>query len=178
MSIFRRAVESSARVLAFAAAICLFLMMAQIVTDVFLKFVFASPIEGNLEIVSFYYMVGVVFLPLAMVELRHEHISVDLFVLHLPQAVKTALFIATSLITAGFFAILTYQTFLDAVNATLVGEVMMGTDFVPIWPSRWALPAGFLCICLANLLHACRALTEGEDFDPTPAAPAASGSAD
>lgn len=175
LAVFRALVERCASALAFIAAVCLFLMMAQIVIDVVLKFGFNTPIQGNLEIVSFYYMVAVVFLPLAMVELRHEHISVDLFFLMLPNLIRQLVYAAGSLVTALFFALLTYQTFLDAVNATRVGEVMMGTNFVPIWPSRWALPAGFLVICLATILHTCRALLERDDFDPTPASPEVGG---
>ncbi len=165
-----RLIGAGAKLLSCVAALCLFLMMAQIVLDVVMKYVFNAPIEGNLEVVSFYYMVAVVFLPLAMVELRHEHINVDLFFLMTPRAGQKYIYAFSSVLTAAFFAILTYQTFIDAVNATLTGEVMMGTNLVSIWPSRWALPVGMGLICLATLNHAWRAVFE-RDFDPTPASP-------
>lgn len=171
LATFRGTIEYAAYALATVAAVCLVLMMGQIVVDVVLKYVLNRPIQGNLEIVSFYYMVGVVFLPLAFVELRHEHISVDLFVLMMPKAVRRVIYALGSLVAAVFFALLAYQTFLDAVKATRIGEVMMGTNFVPIWPSRWFLPVGFAAITAVNILHALRAMTEGDDFDPTPAAP-------
>lgn len=167
----RKAIEKSANGLAVVAAICLVLMMMQIVADVVLKFVFNAPIQGNLEIVSFYYMVGVVFLPLAMVELRHEHISVDVFFMMFPRILQRLVYALTSLVTAALFALFAYQTFLDAVNATRTGEVMMGTNLVPIWPSRWALPAGFVVISLTCILHAWRAFAEADRFEPTPAPP-------
>ncbi len=171
MTLLRRIIEYVSCVLAVVAAICLFLMMAQIVVDVVLKFVLNRPIQGNLEIVSFYYMVAVVFLPLAFVELRHEHISVDLFVMMMPKTLRRIIYAMGSVISAVFFALLAYQTFLDAVKATQIGEVMMGTNFVPIWPSRWFLPIGFAAICAVSVLHALRSFVEGDGFDPTPAAP-------
>lgn len=157
--------------LTFVASVCLILMMLQIVLDVALKYLFNAPIEGNLEIVSRYYMVGVVFLPLAMVEFRHGHINVDLFVQLLPRRLRSYVYAFGCLIALGFFSLLTYQTFLDAVYATRVNEMLMGTIYVVIWPARWALPVGFLLIDLAALLHACHALRDPNRFDPTPEEP-------
>ena len=148
--------------------LCLVLMMLQIAVDVGLKYVFNSPIEGNLEVVSFYYMVGVVFLPLAMVELRHEHINVDLFYLMLPTRGRSALYVFGCVISLVFFTVLAYQTFLDAVHATRITEIMMGSIYVTIWPSRWSLPVGFTLIALAIVLHAIKALRDPLTFDPTP----------
>lgn len=53
-----RLIGTGAKLLSYVAALCLFLMMAQIVLDVVMKYVFNAPIEGNLEVVSFYYMVS------------------------------------------------------------------------------------------------------------------------
>lgn len=157
--------------LAGLAMIFLVLMMIQVVGDVFLKYVFNSPIEDNLEIVSFYYMVGVVFLPLAMVEKRHEHINVDLFVLLLPARVQRYIYAFASLLACLFFSILAYQTCIDALRATEVREVMMGTNLVQIWPSRWILPVSFALIALTTLNHFCRSLLD-PSFNPTPETPA------
>ena len=148
--------------------LCLVLMMLQITVDVGLKYIFNSPIEGNLEVVSFYYMVGVVFLPLAMVELRHEHINVDLFILMMPKRMRVYVYVFGCVVSLIFFGVLTYQTFLDAVHATRITEIMMGSIYVTIWPSRWTLPIGFTFIGLAIVVHAIRALREPETFDPTP----------
>lgn len=157
-------------VLAVLAMICLLLMMFQVVGDVVLKYLFNAPIENNLEIVSFYYMVAVVFLPLAMVERRHEHINVDMFVLLLPQKAQRAVYCFASIAACLFFVLLAYQTFIDAFRATMVGEVMMGTNLVPIWPSRWFLPLGLSLVSLMTLNHALRAMMD-PDFSPVPETP-------
>lgn len=150
------------------AGFCLSLMMLQIVIDVGLKYFFNSPIEGNLEVVSFYYMVGVVFLPLAMVELRHEHINVDLFIQMLPKRGRSYVYVFGCGVSLVFFGVLAYQTFLDAIHATKINEVMMGSIYVTVWPSRWFLPVGFILIGLAIVVHAVKALRDPLAFEPTP----------
>lgn len=173
-SISRSWPEKAIRVLSngltFLAGIALLLMMGQMVLDVFLTYFFNKPIEGNLEVVSIYHMVAVVFLPLALVELRHEHIHVDLVVRWLPQWMQRVIYILGSLISAAFFAILAYQTWLDALKSYRIDEIVMGAVYVTIWPAKFILPFSFLLIMLAVLLHAWKALLH-PDFDPTPAAP-------
>jgi TRAP-type C4-dicarboxylate transport system permease small subunit len=143
-------------------------MMLQITIDVGLKYIFNSPIEGNLEVVSYYYMVGVVFLPLAMVELRHEHINVDLFVQFLPRRARNYVYVFGCVVSIVFFTVLVYQTFLDAVHSTRINDMMMGSIYVTIWPSRWILPVSFTIIDLAIVVHAIKALRAPLAFEATP----------
>lgn len=165
-----RLLNQCARFLSYVAMVCLLLMMLQVVADVTLKYLANAPIENNLEIVSFYYMVAVVFLPLALVEAKHEHINVDLFYLMLPRRLQQYMYCFASLIAVLFFGLLAYQTAIDAYRATLVGEVMMGTSLVPIWPSRWFLPIGFFVTAAMCLCHAILSLTT-PDFEPLPDTP-------
>ncbi len=155
-----------AKALAALGGACLVLMMLQMALDVALKYLLNSPIEGNLEIVSTYYMVGVVFLPLALVEINHQHISVDLGLRALPRRLRTCIYVFNCLVCAVFFAILGYQTLLDAIEATRAGEIMMGSISVTIWPARWVLPVGFLAVMLAALLNALTAILTADQFDP------------
>ena len=158
-------------ILTATGGMCLLLMMLQMVIDVGMTHFFKFPIEGNLEVVSYYYMVGVVFLPLGMVELRNEHISVDLFIRTLPKVFQNIIYIIGCVISASFFVILTYQTFLDAINSTKLNEVMMGSNYVTIWPSRWFLPIGFTSLCLCILLNAWYAKCNLSTYDPNPSEP-------
>ena len=166
--VFEKVVGGLSRGLAIVAGISLLLMMLQMVLDVFLSNVFLSPIESNLEIVSIYHMVAVVFLPLAMVELRHEHIHVDLVVRLMPRVVQRVIYIAGSLVSAAFFGILAYQTLLDAIRSYRIGEMVMGVTYVEIWLAKFILPISFFAILLAVLLHTWKALRD-PSFDPTPA---------
>ncbi len=164
-------VRRAANGLAILGGVCVLLMMTQIVLDVALSYLFNIPIPGNLQIVSAYYMVGVVFLPLALVELRREHIAADFFVQMLPKRMQSYIYAGGCLVSAAFFGILAYQTLLDAIGATRSGEMMMGNIYVTIWPARWALPVGFFVILLAVLIHGWRAVRDPEGFNPDPESP-------
>ncbi|WP_205042023.1 TRAP transporter small permease [Rhodoligotrophos defluvii] len=152
------------------AGISLILMMLQVVADVLLINLGYGRIEGSLEIVSIYYMVAVVFLPLALVELRHEHISVDLVVQLLPKPLQRAVYIFACILSAIFFGVLGWQTLLDAVNSYRINELMMGAIYVTIWPARFLLPVGFFTLVLVMLAHAVRAVLEPA-FQPVPDTP-------
>lgn len=139
---------------------CLFLaaMMIQITVDVLLRSVFNLGVPATLELVSYYYMVGAVFLPLSYVERYHAHIEVDLFTQLLPGSARFVLYLFACLVGLCFFGVLTYQTFFDAVSATIQKQTVMSNFIFYIWPSRWALPVGFAAACLAivnNMLIAC-----------------------
>ena len=76
------------------------LMMAHVTLDVVLKNLFNAPIQGTIEISSYYYMVAVVMLPMAMVEYEDEQISVDLLFARFPAPLRKALLLLTFVITA------------------------------------------------------------------------------
>ncbi|MEM1384145.1 MAG: TRAP transporter small permease [Pseudomonadota bacterium] len=152
------------------AAIALLLMMAQTVADVLMKNFFGAPIEGNLEIMSVYHMVIIVFLPLSLVEVKHEHISVDLLVRNFPSWLRRITDTLGYLVATAFFGMLAYQTGLDAIEAYQIGELLMTSILITIWPAKFSLPIGFAAVMLASALHAWRAATDPR-FDPTPAVP-------
>lgn len=157
--------------LAVIAGVALLLMMVQTVVDVAKNNLFGAPIEGNLEIMSVYHMVAVVFLPLAIVEMKHEHINVDLLVRLFPSGLRRVTDTVGYLISAVFFGILMWQTWIDAYESWQMGELLMTSILITIWPSKFALPIGFAAVMLACLLHAWQAATDPA-FDSTPAAPA------
>lgn len=160
-----------ARALMAVAGIGLVLMMVQTTADVVADNLWRHPIPGNLEIISVYHMVLVVFLPLAFVEWQHENIQVDLLWQVLPHRVQRLSLCLGYLLGAGFFAILARQTWLDAMNALAKNEMMMGNVYVLIWPAKFVLPVGFAAICLVSLRHAAHAVFD-RDFDPaSPADP-------
>jgi TRAP-type C4-dicarboxylate transport system permease small subunit len=165
-----RAIRGLATLLAALAGVAMLLMLLQTVTDVAMANLAGRPIPGNLEIISLYHMVVLVFLPLAFVEMRHEHISVDLVVRLLPRAAQRVILVGSYLVCAGFFALLSWQTLLDAIASWRLGELTMGAIYVTIWPAKFALPAGFIAILLMVLLHAWKAATD-PSFDPVPADP-------
>lgn len=141
---------------------CLFmlLMAGHITTDVALRFFFDGRLIGTLEIVSYYYMVMIVFLSLGFVELRGEHIRVDLFAQMMPRNVQLGLYIFACLLGLAFFGMLFLQTIKDAISATARAEEAMSNFTFYIWPARWALPVGFAGIWLAVLSNLLKSVAQ------------------
>jgi TRAP-type C4-dicarboxylate transport system permease small subunit len=163
-------IRAVALALAFVAGVALLLMMLQTVIDVTMNNLFGGPIEGNLEIMSVYHMVALVFLPLAIVELKHEHINVDLLVRLFPSGLRRITDTVGYLVSAVFFGMLMWQTWIDAVESFAMDEILMTSILITIWPAKFSLPIGFAAVMLASLLHAWKAAS-GHQFDPTPATP-------
>ena len=156
--------------LAALATVSLFLMMLQTVIDVLASNFAGRPIPGNLEIISIYHMVLVVFLPLAFVEFKREPIAVDLVYRMLPVTLKRCVLVAGYLTTATFFGFLMWQTGTDAIRSFAMNEMMMGAVFVTIWPAKLALPIGFAAALLVVVANAWQAATD-PDFNPAPDTP-------
>ena len=151
------------RVFLVASGLFLILMMLHIAIDVILRNAGIS-IQGTLEVVSFYYMVCLVFLPMGYVELKHQHIRVDLIAQRLPQSLQVGLYVLSCLIGLLFFGMLGWQTLLDAIQATQSAQTAMANFTFYIWPARWALPLGFLGLCCAVFSNLLLALKERRSF--------------
>lgn len=152
-----KALNQVGRLFEIGAGIAAIVMMIATAVDVFLKYIFNSPITNVAEITAYYLMVALVFLPLGSVELRHEHISADLVVQILPTRLRNGLYILSSLIAVAVVAVFIYQTTLDAIASTKKLQIQMGSDPIYIWPSKWFLPIGFtfLAICLLSNAVTC-----------------------
>lgn len=134
------------------------IMALHVSMDVIIRHFFSRGIPGTLEVVSFYYMVCAVFFPLAYVESRNEHITVDVFVHRLPNIVQFYLYLFACLLGLIYFGMLCYQSFLDAMRATQRLETAMANYKFYLWPSRWILPLGFMAICLAIVANIVKAI--------------------
>lgn len=126
-------------------------MMIHITADVFMKYVFNQPILGTLEIVSTYYMVAGVFLPIAAVEMARGSIGVDVAYQFMPRSMKIFCTAVTLLGSAAVYLVLVWTSWKDAVRSFNIGEMMMGSSLVIVWPSRFAMPislvlAGLVCV--------------------------------
>jgi TRAP-type C4-dicarboxylate transport system permease small subunit len=117
------------------------LMMLHVAADVVGRTVFDRPLAGTAEIVTYYYMVTVAYLPWMWLAKTDGHIKVDLFVRRLPMAVAFWLDIVVKLGLVAYLALFTWQTWAQAVRQTGRGEVQQaGAFYLPVWPTRWLLP--------------------------------------
>lgn len=135
------------------------LMMIHITLDVAVRYFFNGQIIGTLEIVSFYYMVALVFLAFGFVEQKNENIRVDLFVQMMPASIRFGLYIFACVLGLVFFGMLFWQTLHDAIRATSSGEEAMSNFRFLIWPARWALPLGFAAAFLAVVANLLKSLS-------------------
>jgi TRAP-type C4-dicarboxylate transport system permease small subunit len=136
------------------SGIFLFAMMIHVSADVVLKYAMNKPIPGTLEVVSAYYMVAGVFLPIAAVELTRTSISVDVAYQFMPRGMQTACMVLVLAGSAAVYLVLAYTSAGDALRSFRIREVMMGNVLVSVWISRFVLPVSFLlagAVCVYQL---------------------------
>ncbi|MCE8021055.1 TRAP transporter small permease [Halomonas sp. MCCC 1A11036] len=139
--------------LAVVAALSLGLMMLHVTADVIGKHFFNSPIPGTTEVVASYYMVAVVFLPLAWVEVREGSIVVELLYGLFPLAAKKVLLAVATTLSAFFYGGLAWLSWAPALHAWKIGEVVEGAWRVVIWPTKFLLPLGLALACLVMTIR-------------------------
>ena len=150
-----RLADRLSNVLLALGGVAIVALMLHVCADVVGKYFFNQPIMGTLEIVSRYYMVACVFLPLAWVQLRRQHLTVEMFTMGLSERRLAALDGAVALLGFAYVAVLTWLVFGQAVDATRDNEFLSLTFYdLPAWPSRWVLPVSFGLFALVLLLQA------------------------
>lgn len=148
--------------LAAVGCIAVVLMMLHITIDVTMRLI-GSPIPATVTIVPHYYMLPIVFLPLALAERNDAHITVEVFVQLLGRGAQRALAVLAWVVSTGVFAILAYQTLLDALDKTAKGTFMMEVDWkIPIWASYYFLPIGFAAVLLVLVYRIAITITGAE----------------
>ncbi|WP_417515383.1 TRAP transporter small permease [Minwuia sp.] len=139
-----------ARIFGLIGMVGMFAMLLHVTLDVAGKWLLGMPLPVTIEMTAHYYMVAVVFFPLAAVELRNGHISVEIISQYLKPRIRRMLVAIVSLLGVIYFAILTARTWHDAVNKYEIGEYLYGTVPLEIWQTRFFVPLG--CGLLAIIL--------------------------
>jgi TRAP-type C4-dicarboxylate transport system permease small subunit len=149
-----KALDRICRLAAGVASLALVAMAFLVTMDVVWDLAFGRPIPNAIEIVSIYLMIAIVFLPMAFVEMRGEHIGADIISQLLRPRAKTVLRAVVAAVSVGFLLVMVFQTTIDAVEALEKNERIMGTSLLVIWPSRFSLPIGFALFALAIVAKA------------------------
>lgn len=148
----RRLTERLARWSNYLGAAALALMVAHISVDVVMRYFFNAPLTSTIEIVSAYYMVAVIALPLAYVHLRDDHIRVELFTTGLSPAQVRRMDTAVEVVLLLSFGAIAVLSFEEALAKTAMNEVWeSGQGLIPVWPARWTLVIGFGLMTLVSL---------------------------
>ncbi len=149
--------------LAFVGGVAIIAMMGLIVADVAMKYLLNDPIDGTTAVVAAYFMVALVFLPLAHVTLTSGHLFVELFTQKLSARSLRPLFTLNGLLILAYLLFLAVFTAIEAVRRTGEGEAWeTAADLMAVWPSRWLLPIGLLAMAAVVTLNLWRHLQNKE----------------
>ena len=148
-------VLAQAHALALAlGALAIALMMVHVSLDVLGKALLRQPITGTLEIVSSYYMVACIFLPLGWVQQERRHIAVELWQESLPPGLERAMRLFADLALLAFGLLLCVASFGEAMIQTAARETSEAVAVrIEVWPSRWFPVVGSALLVAALLLQ-------------------------
>jgi len=165
-----KSIQIPSSVFAYVGGFALVLMMLHVVADVTGREVFGIPLDGTLEIVSFYNMVAVTFLPLAYVAHNEGHISVELFTRNMRRRRLAALEAVVGILCLAFVVIMVRETWIAAMNSYDSGEMWeTSDDLITIWPSRFVLPIGVALMgvyMVYRIADDIRIARSGSDVEP------------
>ena len=146
--VIKRAVDAL-MIVACAATV---LMAVQVCLDIALRYFFRIALHGTLEIASGYYMVAISFLPIAYLQFRNEHLSVDALVNLLPARLAAAIELVSWTICLAVFSVFCWAGVKKALEKThALATIDTPAYSIPIWPSYWMVPVGLACAALVAL---------------------------
>jgi TRAP-type C4-dicarboxylate transport system permease small subunit len=132
--------------------------------DVFMRYVFNSPIQGQLEL-SELMLPLIVFLALSYTQATHGNIGMDLVLDALPPKPRHYATMAALLISIFICSVLAYFSAKNALQLWRYDDVTMTPPYVNTWPSAAAIPLGFFLVSVrifVQFLH----MVNHERFPP------------
>ena len=131
-------------------------MMLLTCADVFLRYILRRSIMGTTEVTGHYFMVAVVFLPLAYgMVTRGGHIKVDFVVSRLSLRLQRILETVGLLLSLGVYVLITWYGAVGGLHAWRTGETMVNVA-LPLWPGRALVVIGGSLLCGQIIVGICR----------------------
>jgi TRAP-type C4-dicarboxylate transport system permease small subunit len=160
-----------ATIFAYLAMLAMLLMAFHVFANVVVRILTRRDVAGTLEIVTYYYMVALVFLPMAFVQQAGGHIRADLLSRYMANRAGTVVEVLTQIAMAVFFTLLGWKALESVLEQMGRGEVIQGGGglFV-VWPARWMLPVGLALAALYAVMlaiDAARGSPQGARHAPT-----------
>ena len=138
------------------AAVAMVIMMVHVTSDIISKAITGRSIVGTNEMVTYYYMVASVFLPLAYVQYLRKHVIVELFTHNLSPKKVLMIDTGAAILSLIYMGLMAYAAFREALIQTSAGEYSLALHFSVItWPSRWVFALsclGMVCLMVRNIL--------------------------
>lgn len=155
MKTFERWLSRLTDFAAVIGGVAMVLMMLQVTLDVLGKYLLKQPVPATLEVVSSYYMVALVFLPLGFVTKHHEHIVVELFTQGLKPRTLSLFTGLSNVLAALYVYTLAWRGLDEALYMTDIMETWeTATWDMHVWPSRWFVPIGCALMFCYMVIHA------------------------
>ena len=153
-----KVVAPISRVLIDSSMVVIFLVTLFVVTDVFLRRVFDSPIRGSHDYTSLAFTM-IVFLPMAWCALRDGHIELDLITKKLPKMAQQSLEAIMIFLTTGILGLMSWRF---AVLAIKFQDVNAETAIhkISLYPFTWIAAIGAIMLTLAFLLRFLKAIND------------------
>lgn len=148
---FRRGLEWVIKASAAVGAISTLILMIHVVLDVAGRYLFNAPLPGTIEFVSYWWMILIIFTPLAYTQMRREHIDVSVFVELMPPTHRALTIAATRLLTLFGIGLVGWYGFFYAIEQMQRGEEARGAVHLWIWPFRFLVPWGMALFALQLL---------------------------
>lgn len=145
--------------LALAGALILLLLMCLSLVSIFGRKLFASPVQGDIELMEIGMAVAVAaFLPLC--ELHGKHIRVESFTLWLPVRARCLLDACAHLLCLLAALLLAWRTALQAYDNFQYGDVSILLS-IPLWIPLLLIVPSLLLLALASAWQVGRQLEAG-----------------
>jgi tripartite ATP-independent transporter DctM subunit len=147
------------KIVNYAAAAVLLVIVTLTFVDVFLRYIFNKPIVGSVELVEFG-MIFIVFLGGAYCQLTKAHVGVDLVVTSLSPKGQVVANTVTYFLYAAMLVLLILHTTLDSLWILKEGQ-MTRTLLLPIAPVKFVIPFGCLLLLIVVLRDLLNYIIEG-----------------
>ncbi|MFC1592776.1 TRAP transporter small permease subunit [Candidatus Omnitrophota bacterium] len=148
------------RILELTASIMLISIILFTVVDISMRAAGRMSIVGVLEVTEVL-MAGIVFLVLAAVQRRDQHVKIDFMLERLPEKARLMVRCTILLLAIVISTLFLWQSILVSYDSWLTQEFRHGLLPVPIWPARFMVTIGFLFLSmqlLIDLVHHVRRL--------------------
>ena len=151
---FEKTITGFSSLFNMVASAALVAMMLLTCSDVFMRYLFNSPITGTYDLVG---LLGAVLASFAMpyTMLKKGHVAVEILIQSLSRGKQLVIETFTHLLGISLFLVLVWQAILLSRDMKAAGEVTP-TLLLPFYPILYCMAVCFFGLCLAilvNLLH-------------------------
>lgn len=133
------------------AACVIFALMCLVVADVLGRKLLNAPIQGAIEVTELT-LVVIVYLSVAYVQGRRDHIRLELFSSRASESLLRRLDFISLVISLVICLIITWRIGLFAWESWTTDDHTMGLVEIPIWPSKVAVFFGFTLLSIRLLI--------------------------